>query len=132
MAQVQFAPSGALRRSTARCSDLTPRLASALCYFPLLAILFLAMPPHNRDPEVRFHAWQCLGLVVSLTAVQVGFSIVGIALESLAPAFVEPVDMLSAVVLLCGLLLLLVSMVMAYHDTPLAVPVVRRLAERFA
>src|SRR5436190_46172 len=38
--------------------DLAENVASALCYIPLGGILFLALEPYNRNPTIRFHAWQ--------------------------------------------------------------------------
>jgi len=38
--------------------DLAENVASALCYIPLGGVLFLALEPYNRNPTIRFHAWQ--------------------------------------------------------------------------
>jgi uncharacterized membrane protein len=44
---------------------LNDNLAGALCYLFIPAIIFLAIEPYNRNPYVRFHAFQglFLGLV---------------------------------------------------------------------
>ncbi len=39
-------------------ADLAENVASALCYIPLGGVLFLAIEPYNRNPNIRFHAWQ--------------------------------------------------------------------------
>jgi uncharacterized membrane protein len=43
-------------------SELTPNVAGALCYIPVLipAIVFLALAPYNQNKEIRFHALQAL------------------------------------------------------------------------
>ena len=52
--QTHFSPS----RLSALSSGVAENVASALCYIPLGGILFLALEPYNRNPTIRFHAWQ--------------------------------------------------------------------------
>ncbi len=40
---------------------MSPNVIGGLAYITIIpAIIFLAMAPYNRDPFVRFHAWQSL------------------------------------------------------------------------
>lgn len=116
--------------ATANTSALTPNLASALCYFPLLAILFLLLAPYNKNRTIRFHAWQCLGLVVAMIALEILLSIATMIIASVSPALAEPVSLVSALISLCGLLLFLVGMFKAYNNQRLNIPILSPLAEK--
>lgn len=49
----------------ASASGLTDNVAGALAYVTIIpAIVFLVLEPYNRNPFIRFHAFQCLGLSV--------------------------------------------------------------------
>src|SRR5579864_2292544 len=56
-------------------SAMATNLASALCYFPLIAIIFLLIEPYNKDRTVRFHAWQSIALAVVLIIVRIALGI---------------------------------------------------------
>ena len=44
-------------------SGLTDNAAGAIAYITFIpAIIFLAIPPYNTSPFVRFHAWQSIFL----------------------------------------------------------------------
>jgi uncharacterized membrane protein len=47
-------------------SGLTDNLASALCYIPIVGLIFLLVEPYNRNKLIRFHAWQSLFLVAAM------------------------------------------------------------------
>jgi uncharacterized membrane protein len=50
----------------ASVSGLTDNVAGALAYVTIIpAILFLVVEPYNRNPFIRFHAFQSLGLCVA-------------------------------------------------------------------
>ena len=52
--------------------------AGALAYITIIpAITFLAMPPYNKSPYVRFHAWQSIFLTVAWIALFIVLAIVG-------------------------------------------------------
>src|ERR1035441_6288426 len=72
------APSGGL--PPASSSAMASNLASALCYFPLVAIIFLLIEPYNKDRGIRFHAWQSISLAVVLIVVRI---VLGIVLNAL-------------------------------------------------
>lgn len=62
--------------------DLKPNVAGALCY-PLLlvtGILFLVLPPYNKDRFVKFHAYQTIFFAIALFALSIAINILGIAL----------------------------------------------------
>ena len=122
---------GAVAAAPAASFSVAPNLASALCYFPLLAILFLLLAPYNKERTIRFHALQCLGLVVAMTVLQIALAVLGMIIHAIVPALAGPIEMVSLLVSLCGLLLFLAGMYMAYTDKPLRIPVIAPLAEKF-
>jgi uncharacterized membrane protein len=107
-------------------------MVSAFCYFPILAMVFLLIAPYKQDQTIRFHAWQCIGLVAALSLLQIALVIVGIGLQAMAPRLVEPLEIVSALILVCGLILFPIAGVMAYRQIRLHIPVVATLAERLA
>ena len=56
------AMAGAPSSATGGQGGLNDNLAGALCYLFIPAIIFLAIEPYNRNPYVRFHAFQGLFL----------------------------------------------------------------------
>src|SRR5579859_938522 len=60
----------------ASSSAMASNVASALCYFPLVAIIFLLIEPYNKDRTVRFHAWQSIALAVVLIVVRIALGII--------------------------------------------------------
>ncbi len=66
-------------------ADLKPNVAGMLCY-PLsfiTGILFLVLTPYNRDPFVRFHAWQSIIFFFALVVLSVVLRILPWPLEGL-------------------------------------------------
>jgi uncharacterized membrane protein len=53
--------------SGAGSAGLTANVAGALAYLlgPITGILFLVIEPYNKNPNVRFHAWQSIALCVA-------------------------------------------------------------------
>jgi uncharacterized membrane protein len=49
----------------AGASGLTDNVAGALCYIPIVALIFLLIEPYNRNKLVRFHALQSLFLLAA-------------------------------------------------------------------
>ena len=61
---------------------LEPRLAAALSYIWVAAIIFLVMEPYNRDRFVRFHSFQSLFLAIAaaVASVVLTVTVIGIVL----------------------------------------------------
>jgi uncharacterized membrane protein len=58
--------------SAAASSAIDPKLASALAYLTFIpAVLFLLIEPYNKNPLVRFHSYQSIGLFVVCLAADV-------------------------------------------------------------
>lgn len=61
---------------------LEPRLAAALSYIWVAAIIFLVLEPYNHNPFVRFHAFQSLflAIVTAVLSVVLTVTVIGIVL----------------------------------------------------
>src|SRR6267154_2208035 len=59
---VASAPASVAGGSTATSGGLDQKIAGLLSYLFIPAIIFLAMEPYNRNPFIRFHAFQGLFL----------------------------------------------------------------------
>jgi uncharacterized membrane protein len=107
-------------------AGLTENVASALCYFFIPAIIFLAMAPYNQSRTIRFHAFQAIFLTAAWIAINFALGIVGIALSGLGFYYI------GRLVSLGGLLLWLFLMYKAYNNEKVVLPVVGPLAEKQA
>lgn len=109
-------------------SGLSDNGAGALAYVPIIpAIIFLVMPPYNRRPYVRFHAWQSIFLTIVWSALFIVLGILGrIPLLGL---MVFPLMLL----LDLGMFVLwLVVMLKALNGNRFMIPVIGALAEQQA
>ena len=62
----------------AATSGLTDNAASALCYVLtfITGIIFLVLEPYNKNPKVRFHAFQAIFLGVGIIIFDVALSLI--------------------------------------------------------
>jgi uncharacterized membrane protein len=59
-------------------TGISDNAAGALAYMTFVpAIVFLVMPPYNKSPYVRFHAWQSILLTVAAVALYIVLAILG-------------------------------------------------------
>jgi uncharacterized membrane protein len=124
------APAGGA--SPAGSSPMATNLASALCYLLLPAIIFLLVEPYNRNREVRFHAWQSIGLAVALTVFNIALAIVFsifIAATSGLGIVIAPLLML---VHFGEILLFIFVAFKAYQNQRIVIPVIGPFAEKQA
>lgn len=113
-------------------TPMASNLASALCYLLLPAIIFLLIEPYNRNREIRFHAWQCIGLAVALTVLNIILSIfvgIFIAATSGFGLVIAPVLML---VHFGEILLFIFVAFKAYQNQRIVLPVIGPFAEKQA
>jgi uncharacterized membrane protein len=118
-------PSSAHHESPAADADLKPNIAAMLCYplFFITGIIFLILTPYNKDPFVRFHAYQSIFFTVALVALNIMIGIISI----LPLGFLE--NLLSN-----GLGLIAVGgtiwmMFQAYHGNRTKLPIIGDMAE---
>jgi uncharacterized membrane protein len=118
-------PSQTDYESRAANTDLKPNVAAMLCYplFFITGIIFLVLTPYNKDPFVRFHAYQSIFFTVALVALNIMIGIISI----LPLGVVE--DLLSS-----GLGLIAVGgtiwmMIQAYQGNRTKLPIIGDIAE---
>lgn len=69
---VSGASGGAAPQPSGQVGGLPENTASGLAYITIIpAILFLVLEPYNRNANVKFHAFQCIGLTVAAVACSV-------------------------------------------------------------
>src|SRR5215469_12870787 len=57
-------------------SGLTDNVAGALCYIPIIGLIFLLIEPYNRNRLIRFHAFQSLFLLAAAIVCNIFIGIV--------------------------------------------------------
>lgn len=63
-------------------TGMDPTTAAAISYITFIpAVIFLFVDPYRRDPFVRFHSFQSLGLFVAWVAVRIVISFLGVGLH---------------------------------------------------
>jgi uncharacterized membrane protein len=108
---------------------LPEKLAGALSYFILPALLFLLVEPYKSNRFVRFHSFQCIGM--SLAAVVIGaiLRISGVVLFIIPVLGPLLVSLVSMVVSLAFLILWIVLIVKALQGEMFKIPLVGDFAE---
>jgi uncharacterized membrane protein len=116
---------------TPQSLPLSSNIAGALAYLGLLitGIIFLAVAPYNKDPFVRFHAFQS----IFLSLAYIVFSIVWGAIFGMffvaGLGFVwSMLGLVASLVRLAFLLLWLFMMYKAYNNERFSLPIVGPLA----
>src|SRR5215471_4446258 len=111
---------------------MATNLASALCYFPLIAIIFLLIDPYKNDRAVRFHAWQSIALAVVLLILRIALGIVLSLFMSVSYALGGMIAMVLMLFGLAELVLFIYLAVKAYNNQRIVLPVVGPFAEKQA
>lgn len=109
-------------------------VAAALCYLlgVLTGILFLVLEPYNRNPVIRFHAFQSIFVWVAAIVIGMAVSVLAYPLAAL-PFIGWLIDILLWMVFSIGVVgLWLFLMYKAYNKERFVVPVVGALAEKQA
>jgi len=106
-------------------------VAGALCYLVgfITGILFLVLEPYNKNPRIRFHAFQAIFFHLGWIVLYIGVTIVAMFLPLVLHLIVS---LLMLVVGLGGFVLWLLLMYKAYNNTPLVLPIVGPLAQQQA
>jgi uncharacterized membrane protein len=115
-------------------SGLTDNAAGAISYLTFIpAIIFLAIPPYNTSPFVRFHAWQSIFLNIAAFVVGVAIAIfVGIVVAFLPWGLYSLVHMVGLLIDLLWFILWLVCVMKAINGGKFVIPVIGNLAEQMA
>jgi uncharacterized membrane protein len=109
-------------------SGLSENATCGLAYITFIpAIIFLATPPHNQSPNVRFHSWQSIFLTIAMVAVWVVVAIIGFI------PFVNLIDIILFPLVWIGFLILwLIPMINAFNGKRFKLPMIGDLAEKQA
>jgi len=123
--RVGAAPSAAAGPGVQQAQGLTENVAAALCYALGLVtgILFLILTPYNRNPVIRFHAFQSIFLNVACVVGSIVLNIVLAILHLWALMPLISLAILSAFVYM---------LVMAYQGKTIVLPVIGPLAQQQA
>jgi uncharacterized membrane protein len=124
------APLGAPAQASS--SPMATNLASALCYFPIIAIIFLLIEPYNKDRTVRFHAWQSIAVAVVLIVVRVVLGAIFAMFMSMSYSMGALFGMLLVLFGLGELILFIFLAVKAYQNQRIVLPIVGPFAEKQA
>jgi uncharacterized membrane protein len=124
------APAGAPAASGA--TPMASNLASALCYFPIVAIVFLLIDPYKRDRGIRFHAWQSIAVAVVLLVVRIALGIVLTAMFAVSTGLGLMLGMLLTLFGLGELILFIFLAYKAYNNQRIVLPIVGPWAEKQA
>jgi len=111
-------------------TGLTDNMASALCYLPIIALVFLFVAPYSTNRTVRFHAFQSLFLTA-------GVIVVNIVLSTLTGMFYNMgmyalLGLVSTLFSLAVLALYIILAVKAYQGQTLELPFISPLARQQA
>jgi len=120
---------------TAQSTGLTSNLAGALAYLAgfITGIIFLAMAPYNKDPFVRFHAFQSIFLSVAYIAVSIVWGTIFGLFFSTGLGFMWSLIALSLSLLrLAFLLVWLFMMYKAYNNERYMLPIIGPIAAKQA
>jgi len=131
-AAVSAPPSGAAPGGPppAAGSGLQENLACALCYVLglITGILFLVLEPHNRNPKVKFHAFQSIFFNIAYIAIWILLTIISMFMSVFALILV-PIHLLVA---LGAFLLWLYLMWKAYAGEMVVLPIIGPIARQQA
>jgi len=113
---------------------LQPNVAGALCYLFgfITGIIFLVLEPHNRNPVVRFHAFQSIFLNVAMIAYAILYGIFFMVMAFVLHALALLLWPINLIIWLCIFVLWLVLMFKAYSGTPLVLPIIGPIAKKQA
>jgi uncharacterized membrane protein len=119
---------GAVMAVEASQSGLSENAASGLAYVTIIpAIIFLIVEPFNRNPVVRFHAWQSIFMAIAWIVTDVALVILG-----RFPFIGWMTWFLMPLVGLAFLILWIIVLINAFNGKRFKLPIVGDLAEKQA
>ena len=123
--RVGAASSAAAGPGVQQSEGLAENVAAALCYVLGLVtgILFLILTPYNKNPLIRFHAFQSIFLNVACIVASIVLNIIFVMLHMWA---------LLPLISLGILCLFIYMLVMAYQGKTIVLPVIGPLAQQQA
>ena len=105
-------------------------LAAALCYIPIVGLIFLLVEPYNKNKTIKFHAMQSLFYCIAWIAVGIVLGIFGGVLMPLGMwSFWLLITRLVQLGLFVGWVIMAVK---AYQGTKFVMPIIGPIAEKQA
>src|SRR5271155_4969708 len=105
-------------------------LAAALCYIPIVGLIFLLVEPYNKNKNIKFHAFQSLFYCIAWIAAGIVLGIFGtIFIASGMWGLWVLVSRLVELALFVGWIIMAVK---AYQGTRFVMPVIGAIAEKQA
>jgi uncharacterized membrane protein len=105
-------------------------LAAALCYIPIVGLIFLLIEPYNKNRTIRFHAWQSLLYFAAWFVIMIGLGILRVVLGFGGMWMMW--SLLTRLVELAMFLGLIFAAVKAYQRERLFLPIIGPIAEKQA
>lgn len=116
---------------TAQGLGMEENLAAALCYIPIIGIIFLLIDPYKQNRTIRFHAWQSIFFSVAWFVVRIAMMFVWMVLRVALPYGMWAIwALFSSLISLAFLGILIFMAVKAYQRDRLVLPVITLLAEK--
>ena len=116
---------------TAQGLGMEENLAAALCYIPIIGIIFLLIDPYKQNRTIRFHAWQSIFFSVAWFVVRIAMMFVWMVLRVALPYGMWAIwALFSSLISLAFLGILIFMAVKAYQRDRLVLPVITPLAEK--
>ena len=124
---------GPIPPGTSAGLGMDENVAAALCYIPLIGLIFLLVDPYNKNRAIRFHAFQSLFYLAGWIVVGICLSIIGSVLFAAMPYGIWQLwALLSRLVELALFVGLIVLAVKAYQGQRFLAPVIGPMAEKQA
>jgi len=109
-------------------SGLSDNAASGLAYITIIpAIIFLIVEPFNRNPLVRFHAWQSIFLAIAYAVVDVATIIL-----ARIPFVGWTMWLVTPLIGLAFFIVWLIVLIKAFNGVRFKLPILGDLAEKQA
>ncbi|MCU1232734.1 MAG: hypothetical protein JWP63_701 [Candidatus Solibacter sp.] len=111
-----------------QAAPMADNVASALCYALgfITGIIFLVLAPYNRNPTIRFHAFQSIFLSVAFIALRI---IVGILIGAMG---LFSFFFIYSLISLAGLALWIYMLLMTYQGKTIVLPIIGPIAQQQA
>jgi len=106
-------------------------VAAALCYIPIIGLIFLLIEPYNKNRTIRFHAMQSLFYCIGWIVLMIVLGIFGSMFALMAGMFWFWL-MITRLVHLALFVGLVIMAVKAYQGSRFVMPVIGPIAEKQA
>ncbi len=108
-------------------------LAAALCYIPIVGLIFLLIEPYNKNRNIKFHALQSIFYCVAWIVVEICLGIISAIMFAAMPYGMWGFwSLIRSLVWLAFLVGLVIMAVKAYQGSRFLMPIIGPIAEKQA